>query len=105
MARLHWIASRHSCLISIRKFDSKLGISPLSTERKDAQYRGFAASCIDLAKSSPTPAEKTRLLAMAEAWLNLADRVVQAAKHPVCQIADHPLVRKTLGAEQGAKAE
>jgi hypothetical protein len=42
---------------------------------------------------------------MAEAWVNLADRVVQAAKHPVCQIADHPLVRKTLGAERGAKAE
>jgi hypothetical protein len=79
--------------------------NPLSTERKDAQYRGFAASCIDLAKSSSTPTEKTRLLAMAEAWLNLADRVVQAAKHPVCQMADHPLVRKTLGAERGAKAE
>jgi hypothetical protein len=79
--------------------------NPLSTERKDAQYRGFAASCIDLAKSSSTPTVKTRLLAMAEAWVNLADRVVQAAKHPVCQIADHPLVRKTLGAERGAKAE
>ena len=77
----------------------------MSTERKDAQYRGFAASCIDLAKSSPTLAEKTRLLAMAEAWLNLADRVVRAAKHPVRPIADHPLVRKTLGAEQGAEAE
>jgi hypothetical protein len=77
--------------------------NPLSTERKDAQYRGFAASCIDLAKSSSTPTEN--LLAMAGAWLNLADRVVQAAKHPVCQIADHPLVRKTLGAERGAKAE
>lgn len=75
----------------------------MSTERKDAQYRGFAASCIDLAKSSSTPTEKTRLLAMAEAWVT--DRVVQAAKHPVCQIADHPLVRKTLGAERGAKAE
>ena len=91
--------------MSVRKFDLNWGFQPLSTERKDAQYRGFAASCIDLAKSSPTFAEKTRLLAMAEAWLNLADRVVQAAKHPVCQIADHPLVRKTLGAEQGAKAE
>ena len=77
----------------------------MSTERKDAQYRGFAASYIDLAKSSSTSTEKTRLLAMAGAWLNLADRVVQAAKHPACQIADHPLVRKTLGAERGAKAE
>jgi hypothetical protein len=40
---------------------------------------------------------------MAGAWLNLADRVVQAAKHPACQIADHPLVRKTSGAEQEAE--
>jgi hypothetical protein len=79
--------------------------NPLSAESKDAQYRGFAASCLDLAKNSPTLAEKTRLLAMAEAWLNLADRVVQAAKHPVRQIADHPLVRKTLGAERGAEAD
>jgi hypothetical protein len=43
----------------------------MSSEHKEAQYRGFAASCLDLAKSSPTFAEKTRLLAMAEAWLNL----------------------------------
>jgi hypothetical protein len=72
----------------------------LSIERKDVQHRGFAASCVDLAKSNPTLAEKTRLLAMAEAWLNLADRVMQAAKHPVREVADHPLVRKALGAEQ-----
>jgi hypothetical protein len=79
--------------------------NPLSAESKDAQYRGFAASCLDLAKNNPTLAEKTRLLAMAEAWLNLADRVVQAAKHPVRQIADHPLVRRTLGDERGAEAD
>jgi hypothetical protein len=77
----------------------------LSAESKDAQYRGFAASCLDLARNSPTLAERTRLLAMAEAWLNLADRVVQAAKHPVRQIADHPLVRRTLGDERGAEAD
>ena len=79
--------------------------NPLSAESKDAQYRGFAASCLDLAKNSPTLVEKTRLLAMAEAWLNLADRVLQAAKRPIRQIADHPLVRETLGAERGAEAE
>ena len=77
----------------------------MSSEHKEVKYRGFAASCLDLAKSSPTFAEKTRLLAMAEAWLNLADRVAQLAKHPVRKIADHPLVRKTLGGVQGAEAE
>ena len=77
----------------------------MSSERKVVQYRGFAASCLDLAKSSPTLSEKTRLLAMAEAWLNLADRVSQLAKHPLRKIADHPLVRKTLGGAQGAEAE
>lgn len=77
----------------------------MSSEHKEMQYRGFAASCLDLAKSSSTPAEKTRLLAMAEAWLNLADRVARLAKRPVRVIADHPLVRKTLGGGQGAEAE
>ena len=77
----------------------------MSSEPKQAQYRGFAASCLDLAKNSPAITEKTRLLAMAEAWLNLADRAAQLAKHPVRKIADHPLVRKTLGGVQGAEAE
>ena len=79
--------------------------NPVSIEDKEAQYRGFAASCLDLAQSSPAFAEKTRLLAMAEAWLNLADRVAQLAKRPVSKIADHPLVRKTLGGAHGAEAE
>lgn len=77
----------------------------MSSEHKEAQYRGFAASCLDLAKSSPSLPDKTRLLAMAEAWLNLADRVSQFAKRPVRKIAEHPLVRKTLGAVQGAEVE
>jgi hypothetical protein len=42
---------------------------------------------------------------MAEAWLNLADRVSQFAKRPVRTIAEHPLVRKTLGRAQGVEAE
>jgi hypothetical protein len=91
--------------MSVRKFDSNWGFQPLEYRTQGRTIRGFAASCIDLAKSSSTPTEKTRLLAMAGAWLNLADRVLQAAKHPVCQIADHPLVQKTLGAEQEAKTE
>jgi len=77
----------------------------MSSEEKEAQYRSFAACCLDLAKSNPIFAEKTRLLAMAEAWLNLADRVAQLAKHAVRKVADHPLVRKTLGGAQGAEAE
>lgn len=77
----------------------------MGSEQKEAQFRSFAASCLDLAKTSPTLAERTHLLAMAEAWLNLADRVSQLAKHPVRKIADHPLVRKTFGGVQGAKAE
>jgi hypothetical protein len=95
----------YSGLIALHVIDSNWGGYPMSSEHKEVQYRGFAASCLDLAKSSPTFADKTRLLTMAEAWLNLADRVAQLAKHPVRKIVDHPLVRKTLGGVQGAEAE
>ena len=58
--------------------------------RKSNEYRAFAAHCLTFAKSSPDTVDKTRLLTMAEAWLDLADR------RPATKIPDHPLVLKTL---------
>jgi hypothetical protein len=63
---------------------------------KEAEYRGFAASCLHVASKTPDPAHKTRLLAMAEAWLDLADRAIRMATRPAAAIADHPLVVKIL---------
>ncbi len=39
------------------------------------EYRHLAAASLDLVKRAAAPTDKTRLLAIAEAWLQLADRV------------------------------
>jgi hypothetical protein len=39
------------------------------------EYRRLAAACLDLSKRAAVLADKTRLLLIAEAWLDLADRV------------------------------
>jgi hypothetical protein len=41
------------------------------------EYRRLAAVCLDLAKRAAVLADKTRLLLIAEAWLDLADRVTR----------------------------
>ena len=48
------------------------------------EYRRLAAACLDLPKRAAILANKTRLLLIAEAWLELADRVTRRdgnAKH------------------------
>jgi hypothetical protein len=79
-----------------------LGTHPMS---KDEEYRGLAASCLQLARASRRLDQKARLLAMAEAWLNLAERASGLAMHHARRVAEHPLVRKTLGRFSGAEAE
>jgi hypothetical protein len=66
-------------------------------------YRGFAAACLDLAKGTADRADKTRLFLMAEAWLNLADRAARLVTGPIRGIAEHPLVRRTLGPARDAE--
>jgi hypothetical protein len=44
----------------------------------ELEYRQLAAACLDLAKRAAVLADKTRLLFIAEAWLDLADRVTKA---------------------------
>jgi hypothetical protein len=45
------------------------------------EYRRLAAACLDLAKRA-AHADKTRLLLIAEAWLNLAGRVARKLCQP-----------------------
>jgi hypothetical protein len=66
----------------------KDGWGAVNSMSKEDEYRGFAATCLDLAKSNNKPDEKLRLLAMADAWLNLADRSAQRAKSPESALAD-----------------
>jgi hypothetical protein len=42
-------------------------------------YRRYAAECVALAQKANTPEDKVRLLAMAQAWRGLADKL--DAKH------------------------
>jgi hypothetical protein len=73
--------------------------------RKSNEYRAFAVHCLTFAKNSPNTADKTRLLTMAEAWLDLADRRTRVVKRPSAPIADHPLVLKTLRRYSWTEAE
>ncbi len=62
----------------------------------EAEYRAFAAYCLDFAKSTSNIADKMRLLTMAEAWFDLADRRNRVVKRPATKIPEHPLVLKAL---------
>jgi hypothetical protein len=68
---------------------------------KEDEYRGFAASCLKFANASASIADRTRLLVMAEAWLDLAGRASRSAKQHARQIAEHPLVRNIFGEDSG----
>jgi NAD-dependent oxidoreductase involved in siderophore biosynthesis len=63
---------------------------------KKDEYRRLAAASLDSAAHSSDAAAKARLLAMAEAWLDLAGRAGQATKPRTSRIGDHPLVRRML---------
>lgn len=90
--RFHRNASRVPDLFL--KLHSNWGRQP---HGKVDDYRGFAAACLDLAKGTADRAVKTHLFLMAEAWLDLADRTARLVMRPIRGIAEHPLVRRTLG--------
>jgi hypothetical protein len=63
---------------------------------KKREYRAYAAACVDLANEATSDGDKKHLLAMAEAWLGLADRV----QRPVLEgdaSSLHPALRAKLG--------
>jgi hypothetical protein len=67
---------------------------------REDDYRRFAAQSLDLASRTSNLKDKTHLLAMTEAWLNLADRIARLAKRPKVSIGEHPGVSARLGREQ-----
>ena len=44
--------------------------------------------------------DKIHLLAMTEAWLNLADKIARLVRRPKVSIGEHPAVSARLGPEQ-----
>lgn len=67
---------------------------------KEEDYRRNAAETVDLAHRASSPADKSRLLAMAEAWLELGDRAHRLARQQKRKVREHPLLRAKLGRYQ-----
>jgi hypothetical protein len=64
---------------------------------KECEYRACAAVCVDLANKATDEHDKKHLLAIAEAWLGLVDRVQQPVPEPDVDLL-HPALRAKLGA-------
>jgi hypothetical protein len=47
---------------------------------REDEYRKYAADMVEMAQRVSLSGDKGRLLAMAEAWLNLADRAQKVAR-------------------------
>lgn len=62
------------------------------------RYRTYAAYSLELATKQAESADKSRLLLIAEAWLDLADRMARHLK-PRARV-DHPLVERALDLDQ-----
>ena len=67
---------------------------------REDDYRRFAAQSLDLACRTSNLKDKRHLLAMTEAWLNLADKIARLVKSPKASIGEHPAVNARLGREQ-----
>jgi hypothetical protein len=61
---------------------------------KPDEYRRFAATALDMAEKASDPGGKKRLVDIAEAWLNLAER---RSDH---RLGEHPLITATLGRDR-----
>jgi hypothetical protein len=60
------------------------------------QYRKNAADFLERASRQADNADKSRLLLMAEAWRDLADRVARPMRKQRVTV-DHPLIERALG--------
>ena len=69
---------------------------------REDDYRTKAAASLHRALRATSIADKIRLLGMAEAWLELADRAHKVAEPRIRDMADHPLVRSKLGPSTSA---
>jgi hypothetical protein len=63
---------------------------------KEDDYRRNAADTMQLAHRASSNEDKGRLVRLAEAWLDLADRARRTAKRLRRPLLVHPLVQKKL---------
>jgi hypothetical protein len=72
---------------------------------KEREYRANAANSIELANRASTMSDKSRLLELAEKWLDLADRNHRLTRCFTPSRWQHPLLRSKLGDEKHPDAE
>jgi hypothetical protein len=64
---------------------------------REDEYRKYAADMVEMAQRVSLSSDKGRLLAMAEAWLNLADRTQEVARRHATKLREHPLIKTKFG--------
>ena len=82
---------------------TRVGELPLMS--KEAEYRANAANTLDLANRTLHSGDKTRLLELAEKWLDLAVHTHRLAATFSPKRSQHPLVQAKLGDEKHPDAE
>ena len=72
---------------------------------KEDDYRRYAAELVYLASRANSNSDKGRLLAIAEAWLDLAERVHRQVRQRAHKLKEHPLLTSKLWAGDQPGAE
>jgi hypothetical protein len=71
------------------------GNGKINLVSREDDYRTFAARTLELASRTSNLKDKSHLLAMAEAWLNLSDKIARLKG----RIGERATIRATLGPE------
>ena len=79
----------------LSRCNRKSEVGDVSIMTKEREYRAYAGTCVDLASKATSDEEKKHLLAMAEAWLDLAARVQRPLPEPDARSL-HPALRAKL---------
>jgi hypothetical protein len=72
---------------------------------KETEYRTNAANSIELANRASSMSDKSRLLELAEKWLDLAARNHRLTRRFTPSAWQHPLLRSKLGDEKHPDTE
>ncbi len=72
-------------------------VAQLRRATKGGDYRHNAVELMRLAERGHSPAEKTRLVTLAEGWVELAEKAHKNSRRPRQPIILHPLVERKMG--------
>ena len=72
-------------------------VEQLTQVTKEDDYLDKAAESLHLAQHASSSSDKTRLVKLAEGWVELADKAHEDTRRPRRPTVLHPLVQKKLG--------